>query len=90
MFPALPASNFLYNLSRSSYREELGLYLSLGRGSGRKILATLFRVMPKVGPLRPLAFERLTPETEKMYMASFNSTIDRYRALLVGTECRPS
>ena len=38
--------------------------------------------MPKVGPFRALAFERLTPETEKMYMASFNSTIDRYRELL--------
>ena len=32
--------------------------------------------------MRPLAFERLTPEIEKMYMASFNSTIDRYRELL--------
>ena len=35
-----------------------------------------------MGPLRPLAFEKLTSETEKMYMASFNSTIDRYRELL--------
>ena len=38
--------------------------------------------MPKVGPWRPLDFKRLTPEIEKMYMASFNSTIDRYRQLL--------
>ena len=38
--------------------------------------------MPKVGPFRALAFKRLTPETEKMYMASFNSTIGRYRELL--------
>jgi hypothetical protein len=35
-----------------------------------------------VGPLRVLSFKKLTPETEKMYMASFNSTIDRYRELL--------
>ena len=38
--------------------------------------------MPKVGPLRPVAFERLTPETEKLYMASVNSTVASYRALL--------
>jgi hypothetical protein len=38
--------------------------------------------MPKVGPFRPLDFKRLTPETEKMYMASFNSTMGRYRKLL--------
>ena len=42
----------------------------------------MFRIVPRVGPLRALAFERLTPETEKMYMASFNSTITRYRELL--------
>jgi hypothetical protein len=35
-----------------------------------------------VGPFRPLSFKRLTPETEKMYMASFNATIERYRGLL--------
>jgi hypothetical protein len=33
-------------------------------------------------PDRALAFKRLTPETERMYMASFNSTVDRYRELL--------
>jgi hypothetical protein len=42
----------------------------------------VFRIVPKVGPFRALSFKRLTPETEKMYMASFNSTIDRYRELL--------
>jgi hypothetical protein len=42
----------------------------------------VFRIVPKVGPFRPLNFKRLTPETEKMYMASFNSTIARYRELL--------
>ena len=29
-----------------------------------------------------MSFKRLTPDTEKMYMASFNSTIDRYRELI--------
>jgi hypothetical protein len=38
--------------------------------------------MPKVGPWRPLSFKKMTPEIEKMYMASVNSTIDRYRELL--------
>ena len=79
--PSVTRKNFLYNLSRSSYEKNWGsTYKRPGIRS--KILAFLFRFMPKVGPLRPLAFERLTPETEKMYMASFNSTIDRYRELL--------
>jgi len=79
--PSVTRKKFLYNLSRSSYEKNWGsTYQAPGIRS--KLLASLLRFMPKVGPLRPLAFERLTPETEKMYMASFNSTIDRYRELL--------
>ena len=79
--PSVTRKTFLYNLSRSSYEKNWGAtYRRPGIRS--KLLASVLRFVPKVGPLRPLAFERLTPETEKMYMASFNSTIDRYRELL--------
>jgi hypothetical protein len=79
--PSLTRKKFLYNLSRSSYEKNWGsTYQRAGIRS--KVLASLLRFVPKVGLLRPLAFERLTPETEKMYMASFNSTIDQYRKLL--------
>jgi hypothetical protein len=54
-----------------------------GRASGRNSWRPCCASCRKVGPLRPLAFPQAdTPETEKMYMASFNSTIDRYRELL--------
>jgi hypothetical protein len=79
--PSVTSKTFLYNLSRSSYEKNWGsTYKRPGIRS--KLLASVLRFLPKVGPLRPLAFQRLTPETEKMYMASFNSTIDRYRELL--------
>jgi hypothetical protein len=79
--PSLTRKTFLYNLSRSSYEKNWGgTYKRPGIRS--KFLASVFRAVPKVGPLRPLSFKRLTPETEKLYMASFNSTIDRYRELL--------
>jgi hypothetical protein len=79
--PSVTRKNFLYNLSRSSYEKNWGsTYKRPGIRS--KILAFLFRIFPKVGPFRPLDFKRLTPETEQMYMASFNSTIERYRELL--------
>jgi hypothetical protein len=79
--PSVTREKFLYNLSRSSYEKNWGsTYRRPGVRS--KLLAFVVRFLPKLGPLRPLAFERLTPETEKMYMASFNSTIDRYRELL--------
>ena len=79
--PSMTRKTFLYNLSRSSYEKNWGATYTRP-GIRSKMLAFVIRIMPKVGPLRPLSFKRLTPETEKMYMASFNSTIDRYRALL--------
>jgi hypothetical protein len=79
--PSVTRKAFLYNLSRSSYEKNWGsTYKRPGIRS--KFLAALFRYMPKIGPWRPLDFKRLTPEIEKMYMASFNATIERYRELL--------
>jgi hypothetical protein len=79
--PSATRRTFLYNLSRSSYEKNWGsTYKKPGIRS--KILATVFRIVPRAGPFRPLSFKRLTPEIEKMYMASFNATITRYRELL--------
>ena len=79
--PSMTRKTFLFNLSRSSYEKSWGATYTRP-GIRSKLFATVLRAVPKVGALRPLSFKRLTPETEKMYMASFNSTIDRYRALL--------
>jgi hypothetical protein len=79
--PSTTRRTFLYNVSRSSYEKNWGsTYRRPGFRS--KLLAFVLRIAPKIGPLRVLSFKRLTPETEKMYMASFNSTIVRYRQLL--------
>jgi hypothetical protein len=79
--PSITRKTFLYNLSRSSYEKNWGATYKRP-GIRSKLLTAVMRFAPKVGPLRPLAFEKLTPEIEKMYMASFNSTIARYRELL--------
>jgi hypothetical protein len=79
--PSVTRATFLYNLSRSSYEKDWGSAYSRP-GIPSRLLASLFRIVPKVGPFKALAFKRLTPETEKMYMASFNATIVRYRELL--------
>jgi hypothetical protein len=79
--PSITRKTFLYNLSRSSYERNWGsTYQRPGIRS--RFLTYVFRILPRVGPFRALSFKRLTPETEKMYMASFNSTIVRYRELL--------
>jgi hypothetical protein len=79
--PGITRKTFLYNLSRSSYEKNWGT--TYHRPSvWSRLLAGFFRIVPKVGPFNALAFKKLTPETEKLYMAGFNASIDRYRELL--------
>ncbi len=79
--PSITRKKFLYNLSRASYQKSWGKEYQ--RPGFRSQLLTLFvRLMPRVGRSRAFAFRTPTPEVEKMFMASFNSTLDRYRALL--------
>jgi len=79
--PGITRKKFLYNLSRSSYEKDWGgTYQRPGARS--RMLAGFFRIVPRVGPFKALAFKRLTPKTEKLYMAGFNASIDRYRELL--------
>src|SRR6185312_11160322 len=73
---------FLYRLSRSDYEKQWGKdYVKPGFGT--RVLSTLLRYMPKVGPFKGLAFNNPTPQTEDLYIKSINTTVDQYRAFLV-------
>jgi hypothetical protein len=79
--PGITRKKFLYNLSRSSYEDEWGKKYQPPSFWDR-FLAFLYRLLPKFGPLRVLQLRTPTPETERMFEASFNATMDRYRDLL--------
>jgi len=79
--PGITKRKFLYNLNRAKYEQEWGKNYQ-GPTAGDKFLAFLYRILPKIGPLRVLEFRTPTPETERMFEASFNETLDQYRALL--------
>jgi len=51
-------------------------------GLGTRILSTLLRYMPKIGPFKGLAFNNPTPKTEDLYIKSINTTVDQYRVFL--------
>lgn len=80
--PGITKKKFLYNLSRSSYEKEWGKAYRRP-GPGARFVAWILRIVPKVGPLKALEIRTPTPEVEKMFMASFNATVDSYRALLM-------
>jgi len=79
--PNLARQKFLYRLSRSDYDREWGKTYTKP-GLGTRILSTLLRFVPKVGPFKGLGFNNPTPKTEDLYIKSINSTTDHYRALL--------
>jgi hypothetical protein len=79
--PNFAKQKFLYRLSRSNYEKEWGKdYVKPGLGT--RILSTLLRFMPKIGPFKHLAFNSPTPQTEDLYIKSINTTVDQYRAFL--------
>jgi hypothetical protein len=85
--PGITREKFLYNISKADYEKAWGTQYS-APGLGSKVLAFFIRIVPKVGPFKALSFRTPTPETEKLFMDSFNATIDRYRALLVNERSR--
>jgi hypothetical protein len=79
--PGITKKKFLYNLSRSSYEKEWGTEYHQP-GFRTHVVTWAMRIVPKSGPFKSLAFRAPTPEVEKMFMASFNATVDSYRTLL--------
>jgi hypothetical protein len=79
--PDFAKKKFLYRLSRSDYERDWGKDYTKP-GLGTRILATLLRYMPRVGPFKGLAFKSPTPQTEDLYFKSINTTVDQYRTFL--------
>jgi hypothetical protein len=79
--PGMTRTKFLYNLSQASYQKSWGKKYQPPTFK-EKFLAFLTRILPKIGPLSVLRFRTPTPAAEKMFEASFNATLDRYKSLL--------
>jgi len=79
--PNFAKQKFLYRLSRSDYEKQWGKDYKKP-GVGTRILSTLLRYMPKVGPFKGLGFKSPTPQTEDLYFKSINLTVDQYRVFL--------
>jgi hypothetical protein len=79
--PNMTREKFLFNLSRASYQKRWGSDYQ-PPSLEERLLAFVIRILPKIGPLRVLQLRTPTPETERMFEASFNSTLERYRKLL--------
>ena len=79
--PDFAKRKFLYRLSRSDYERQWGKDYKKPN-VGTRILSTLLRYMPRVGPFKGLGFKSPTPQTEDLYFKSINLTVDQYRTFL--------
>jgi hypothetical protein len=80
-FPGITRKKFVYRISRANYRKQWqGNYKQPGFGT--KLLALFFRLIPKIGPFRALAFKTPTPATEKLFITSFDDSIHDYEGLM--------
>src|SRR2546427_760762 len=60
--PGVRQEKFVFTLTRRQYEQEFGVdYRKPGLYA--RFLGVLYRLLPKVGPLRPLSFKAPTPQT---------------------------
>jgi len=85
--PNFNSRKFRYYLSRAEYQREWGKGYRRP-GVGARVLAFFLRFVPKVGPFKALAFKIPTRQTEDLYIASVNRTLENYHALLLNVQSK--
>ena len=79
--PGVSERAFVYRLSPRDYDREFGTKYRKP-GIFARFLAFVLKIVPKVGPMRPLVFEPLTPDVERRFLESVTAARARYRANL--------
>lgn len=79
--PNFNARKFRYYLSKAKYQREWGKGYRTP-GFGTKVLAFFLKFVPKIGPFKALDFKIPTRQTEDLYVASVNRTLENYGSLL--------
>jgi hypothetical protein len=79
--PGIDRNGFVFAFTRQEYEKAFGVkYKKPGVLS--RVLYFLIKIIPKVGPFKPLGFEPLTPEAARLLLAGFTASRDHYRQLL--------
>lgn len=79
--PNFSEKKFLYRLSRTEYEREWGVDYKKP-GPGARIMAFLFRLIPKIGPLKAIDFKVPTTATEALFIKSIDDTTDQFQTLV--------
>jgi hypothetical protein len=79
--PGVKERDVVFRYSRRDYEREFGKNYKRP-GPFAWLLGVAYRIVPKVGPLKPLSFKTPTPEAEALFVESLKDTRARFGALL--------
>jgi hypothetical protein len=79
--PGVLRERFVLTLPRAAYETKYGTDYRKPNGFAR-VLSVLYVLVPKIGPLRPLAFKVPTPEAEALFLDSLTKSRQRFGAAL--------
>lgn len=79
--PEVAEHDFVYTMTRQQYENTFGTAYRKPSFFARMIVA-VFKIIPKFGPFKPLAFEPLTADMERAFLESFDASCERYGRLL--------
>jgi hypothetical protein len=71
------SKHFQYRMRQKQYNKQFGKGYQRP-GVSAKILSLFIRALPKIGPLRALKFKSPTPESEKLFVRSFDTILVYY------------
>jgi hypothetical protein len=75
--PDATERDVIYAMTRREYEDAFGTKYRKP-GFFARLVVAIFKIVPKFGPFKPLAFEPLTPEAERMFARSFSAARNQY------------
>jgi hypothetical protein len=81
LIPNVQQNAFVFRYRRVDFEREYGRDYQKPALFAR-FLAVIYRVVPKVGPLKPLSFKVPTPEAQDLFTRGFKDAALRYRSAL--------
>lgn len=75
--PGVLRQQFVLSLPRTDYEKEFGTEYQKP-GAFARVLGFLYKLLPKIGPFRPLGFKVPTPEAEKLFLDSLARSRARF------------
>jgi hypothetical protein len=76
--PTIQQTGFVFTYGKRQFERDYGVEYDKP-GWFARFLGFLYRLIPKIGPLKPLSFKAPTPEAEALFAQSFRDASARFR-----------